>query len=104
MAESVEAGIPVTPATQQKAETFVDKEGFLITKDGYYLKDSDSDDEQTLTKKQKKQQKYQKRANQGLPSVKGAKFSSSDELSDDSSSDVEEGDRKPKYVVANTPN
>ena len=43
---------------------FADKEGYMMTKDGYYLKDSDEDEEKPVpTKKQRKQKKAAKKAN-----------------------------------------
>jgi hypothetical protein len=51
----------------------VDREGYLMTKDGYYLRDSDDDSEKkTLSKKDKKQKKAAKKRNGGFPSVRGA--------------------------------
>ena len=51
----------------------VDREGYLMTKVGYYLRDSDDDSEKkTLSKKDKKQKKAAKKRNGGFPSVRGA--------------------------------
>jgi flagellar basal body rod protein FlgG len=79
----------------------VDKEGYLMTKSGYYLGDrSDSDDDIKLTKKQRKAIKAAKRTNDGRPSTRGAAVISSDESEESSEEEVV----KSKYNIGNTPN
>ena len=80
----------------------VDSQGYLMTKDGYYLKDSDDEGgKNVLTKKQRKMLKAIKKRNGGLPSVRGAKMVSDDS---DYSEESEEEQKKVKYNIGNTPN
>ena len=75
-----------------------------MTKTGYYLGDAESDDgDSKLTKKQRKALKQAKRANNGLPTTRGAALINNDESENESSSEDEKA-VKVTYNIGNAPN